>query len=78
MEMPEDFIERCNALDHGPKIWASCLALLGVSVVVSPFLSHAWEQSALLLPIFLGGILGTEVSPIFMRNKSPHATPPYA
>ncbi len=69
MEMPEDLIERCNALDHGPKIWIPCLALLGASVVVSPFLSHAWEQWVLLLLIFLGGILGV---PIGFKVKRYH------
>jgi ABC-type transport system involved in cytochrome bd biosynthesis fused ATPase/permease subunit len=69
MEMPEDFIERCNVLDQGPKIWAPCMVLFVVSIVVAIFLGHAWEQWLLLLLIFSCGLLGIPVGYIKRSRK---------
>ena len=69
MEMPEDFLERCNVLDQGPKIWAPCMVLFGVSVVIAPFLSRAWEQWVLLLLIFSCGLLGIPVGYRVKRGR---------
>ncbi len=69
MEMPEDFIERCNVLDQGPKIWVRCMVLFVVSIVVAIFLGHAWEQGLLLLPIFFCGLLGIPVGYRVKRRR---------
>ncbi|WP_041645602.1 hypothetical protein RU820_05705 [Acidithiobacillus ferrooxidans] len=61
MEMPDDFLERCNVLDQGPKIWVPCLVLFVISIGAALFLGHAWEQWALLLLIFSCGLLGIPV-----------------
>ncbi len=61
MEMPEDFIERCNVLDQGPRVWVPCMVLFVVSIVVAIFVGHAWEQWILLLLIFSCGLLGIPV-----------------
>ena len=72
MEMPEDFLERCNVLDHGPKIWVSCFVLFVISIEAALFLGHAWEQWVLLLLIFSCGLLGI---PVGFRAKRKRKRP---